>query len=55
VNAGHVVSVPDWLEKGVGETEVENALDGLLAEEVVDPVDRVLGKDRMGNAVQPSS
>jgi hypothetical protein len=33
-----VISVPDWLEKSIGKTEVEDALDRLLAEEVVDPV-----------------
>ena len=45
LHAGHVVAIPDRLEKGIGEAEVENALDGLLAEEVVDSVDRVFRKD----------
>jgi hypothetical protein len=38
LHARHVISVPDWLEKSIGKTEVEDALDRLLAEEVVDPV-----------------
>lgn len=35
----HVVSVPDWFEEGVGETEYEEVLNRLLAEIVINPKD----------------
>ena len=44
LHALHVVTVPDRLEQGVREPEHHQVLNGLLAEEVVDPVDRVLGE-----------
>ena len=37
-----VVAVPDRLEEAVREAQREDVLDGLLAEEVVDPEDVVL-------------
>ena len=55
LHAGHVVAVPDRLKKGIGESEVEDALHRFLAEKVVDTEDRVLGKDPMRRAVQSSS
>jgi hypothetical protein len=44
LDALHVVTVPDRLEQRVGEPEHHQVLHGLLADEVVDPVDRVLGE-----------
>ena len=44
--------VPDRLEEGVGEAEVEKVLHRLLAEEVIDPVDRRLGKRPMQRGVE---
>jgi hypothetical protein len=42
LDAGDVVPVPDPLEEGVGETEVEEVHDLLPAEEMVDAEDRGL-------------
>src|SRR5687767_11749979 len=39
--------VPDRLEKRVGEPEIEDVLHRFLAEIVIDPEDRVLGKGAM--------
>ena len=44
LHALHEVTVPDGLEQRVREPEDHQVLHGLLAEEVVDPVDRVLGE-----------
>ena len=52
LHARDVVAVPDRLEERVGEAEVEDVHDRLLAEVVVDPEDRLLGEDRPGDRVQ---
>ena len=39
-----MVAIPDRFEKRIGETEIEDVLHRLLAEVVVDPEDRFLGK-----------
>ena len=46
LHAADVVAVPDRLQKRVGEPEVQEVLDRLLAEVVVDAEDRPLGEDR---------
>jgi hypothetical protein len=47
-----VLAVPDRLEEGVREAEVHDVLHRLLAEEVVDPEQTLLGKDRGQALVQ---
>ena len=47
-----VVAVPDRLEHAVGEPEREDVLDGLLAEEVVDPEDALLVEDAVQRGVE---
>ena len=47
LDAVDVVAVPDRLEDPVGEAQAGDVLDRLLLEEVVDPVDRALGR-RLG-------
>ena len=48
----HEVAVPDRLEEGVGEAEVEDVLDRLLPQVVVDPEDARLGEHRVKDAVE---
>ena len=48
----HVLAAPDGLEERVREAEVDDVLHGLLPEEVVDPVEPVLGEDRRQPLVQ---
>ena len=48
----HVVTVPDRLEDGVGETENEDVLDRLLTEVVVDAVNLALVERVMHDLVQ---
>src|SRR5690606_7283130 len=45
-------AIPERFEKGVGETEVEDVLHRLLAEEVVDAKDARLGKVPMQDLVE---
>ena len=45
LHVGDEVAVPDRLEQSVGEPEREDVLRRLLAEEVVDPEDPLLGED----------
>ncbi len=52
VNALDVVAVPDGLQKRVGEAEVEQILNRLLAEKVVDPINVGLGKNGMQSLIQ---
>ena len=52
LHLAHVVAVPDRLEERVGEPEVEDVLDRLLAEVVVDPEDVLLGEDRVEHLVE---
>ena len=52
LDTAHVAAVPDRLEERVGEAEEQQVLDGLLAEIMVDPEDRALGKDTMQRLVQ---
>jgi predicted nucleic acid-binding protein len=47
-----VVSVPDRLEQAVREAKRQDVLDGLLAEEVVDPEDLLLGEHCVHRRVQ---
>ena len=47
-----VLTVPDRLEHGVGEPEVHDVLHRLLAQEVVDPEQALLGEDRGQALVQ---
>ena len=44
LDTGDPVAVPDRLEERVGEPEIEQVLDALLAEEVVDPEDRLVSE-----------
>ena len=52
LDAGDVVAPPDGLQERVCESEVEQILDSLLAQEVIDPEDRRLGKHAMDGGVQ---
>ncbi len=52
LHAGDVVAVPDRLEKGVGEAEVQDVHDRLLAQEVIDAEDRVLGEGAARDPVE---
>ena len=47
-----VVAVPDRLEEPVGEAEGQDVLGGLLAQEVVDAEDLLLGEDLVQPGVQ---
>src|SRR5918995_576054 len=47
-----VAGVPDRLQQGVGEAQVEDVLDRLLAQEVVHPEDAVLGQVAVQDLVQ---
>ena len=47
-----VVAVPDGLEEAVGEAQRQDVLDGLLAQEVVDAEDLLLGEDSVDGLVQ---
>ena len=47
-----MVRVPDRLQESVCEAEVEQVLDGLLAQVVVDAEDLLLGEDRVKRRVQ---
>src|SRR5579859_3006868 len=44
LHALHVLCVPDRLQKRVGESEIQDVLHGLLAEEMVDAKDSRIGK-----------
>ena len=44
LHAMHIVTIPQRLEKGIGEPEIKQILDSLLAEKVIDPKYRVFGK-----------
>ncbi len=46
LDRGDVLAVPDRLEHGVREAQVHDVLHGLLAQEVVDPEEALLGEDR---------
>src|SRR5262245_11756014 len=50
-----ILPVPDWLEKRVGEAEIEDVLNSFLAEIVVDSEDRVFVEDVPEDAVQLTS
>ncbi len=52
LHAGDVSSVPDRFEECVGEAEVEQVLHRLLAQEVVDAINRVLGKRLVQGGVE---
>ena len=52
LDARHVIAIPDRLEERVGEAEVEQVLDRLLAEVVVDAEDRRLGEHLVDRRVQ---
>ena len=47
-----VVAVPDRLEEAVREPQCEHVLHGLLAEEVIDAEDLLLGEDAVHDCVQ---
>ena len=44
LHTGDIIAIPDGLEEGVGEAEVQQTLHRLLAEIVIDPEDARLGK-----------
>ena len=48
----HVLGIPDRFQEPVGEAEVDQVLDGLLAQEVVDPEDARLVEDPMERVVE---
>ena len=52
LHAGDMVAVPDRLEEGIGEAEVEDVHDRLLAEKVVDPEDRRLREDGVRDGIE---
>ncbi|OIQ67084.1 hypothetical protein GALL_513420 [mine drainage metagenome] len=54
LHAGDVVAIPDRFEKGVGEAEVQEVHDCLLAQKVVDAEDRVIGKSLQCDPVELS-
>ena len=42
VDAGHVVTIPHWLEQRVGKAQVGDVRDRLLAQKVIDAQDLML-------------
>ena len=52
LDVGDVVAVPDRLEQPVGEPQRQDVLRRLLAEEVIDPVDRLLVEHLVQRGVQ---
>ena len=52
LDARDVVAVPDRLEERIGEAEVEDVHDRLLAEEVIDAEDRIFREDGARDAVK---
>ncbi len=52
LDVGDVIAVPDRLEDAVCEPQSDDVLDWLLAEEMVDAIDRLLGEHPMQNPVQ---
>ena len=52
LHAGHMVAIPDRLEKGIREAEVEEIHDRFLAQEVIDAEDRVFCKGVPRDAVE---
>ena len=52
LNLVDVVAIPDRLEQSVGEPEGQDVQRGLLAEEVVDAEDLLLGEGRMERGVE---
>ncbi len=52
LDARDIVAVPDRFEERIGETEVEDVHDRLLAEEVIDAEDRIFGEDAARDAVE---
>ena len=51
-DALHVGRIPDRLEERVGEAEIEQVLHRLLPEEVIDAIDRLLGKRLVQRGVE---
>src|SRR5690606_22329162 len=47
-----VIAVPDRLQKGVGEPEVQDVHDRFLAQEVIDTVDGFFGEDCACNPIE---
>jgi hypothetical protein len=52
LHAGHIVAVPERLQKRVGESEVEDVHDRLLRQEVIDAEDRIFREHLMRDAIQ---
>ena len=52
LDARNVIAIPERLHERVGEAEVEQVLDRLLAEVMVDPEDRRLGEHAVDGRVQ---
>ena len=52
LDAGHVVAVPDRLQKRIGETEIKDVHDRLLPKEVIDAEDRVFREYRARDVVE---
>ena len=52
LNVVDEVAIPDWLEESVGKSEREDVLSRLLAEEVINPEDLLLGEDFMELRIQ---
>ncbi len=50
----HVLGVPDRLEEAIGEAEIEQVLDRLLAEVVIDPEDPSLVENPVKGVVEPA-
>ena len=48
------VAVPDRLEEGIGEAEIQQVLHRFLAEIMIDPEDLVLVKYQMQHAIEPA-
>ena len=52
LDARDIAAVPDRFEERIGETEVEDVHDRLLAEEVIDAEDRIVREDAARDAVE---
>src|SRR5450759_4432517 len=52
LDAGHAIAVPDRLEEGIGEAEIKDVHDRLLAEEVIDAEDRIFREHRPRDAIE---
>ena len=48
----HVLTVPDWFQKGIGKTKIQDVLHSILAKKVINPIYVLLGKRGVDQLVQ---